>query len=133
MLGWHFPHRYVHVKSKHLIMVFTITITIIMIIIIVIVIMIMIIIVIIMIIPCIIQSLLITSNNTRHTKSFGKSFIQHEVFFIFEGLFIQLKHPSLNKQINCYIANLFPAGIYIFSHNLKMFDANCVHFPDDIF
>ena len=115
MLGWHFPHRYVHVKSKHLIIVFTITITIIMIIIIVIVIVIMImtIIVIIMIIPRIIQSLLVTSNNTRHTKSFGKSFIQHEVFLIFEGLFIQLKHPSLNKQINCYIANLFPAGIYL--------------------
>ena len=30
---------------------------------------------------------------------------------ILEGLFIQLKHPSLNKQVNCYIAKLFPAGI----------------------
>ena len=30
---------------------------------------------------------------------------------ILEGLFIQQKHPSLNKQINCYIAKLSPAGI----------------------
>ena len=33
-------------------------------------------------------------------------FFNHKIL---EGLFIQQKHPSLNKQINCYIAKLFPA------------------------
>ena len=30
---------------------------------------------------------------------------------IIEGLFIKQKTPSLNKQVNCFIAQLFPTGI----------------------
>ena len=60
---------------------------------------------------------------------------------ILEGLFIQQRHPSLNKQINCYIAKLFPAfysypsGKNLSSYNLNTLPsaANCAQYPDDDF
>ena len=30
---------------------------------------------------------------------------------IIEGLIIQQRSPTLNKQVNCYVAQLFPSGI----------------------